>query len=123
MVVEYMAMFLNPNNMNFKETVWAVDGNHPWKAWTSGRDAACPESTGKTGTHVGQDTALWQPGPVPAAPDKQTVTATLPQHGSLALQDTGQEDLLQRRWRAEIPVGTRKGLPEGRCRVLQGSYP
>ena len=28
---------------------------------------------------------------------KQTVTATLPQHGSLALQDTGQEDLLQRR--------------------------
>ena len=34
---------------------------------------------------------------VPAAPDKQTVTATLPQHGSLALQDTGQEDLLQRR--------------------------
>ena len=40
-----------------------------------------------------------------------------------ALPYAGQEDLLQRDGRSDIPHRTCQGLQEGRYRVLQGSYP
>ena len=44
-----------------------------------------------------------QSGLVHAASDKQAHPATLPQCRRIALQDTGQENLLQRGGRADIP--------------------
>ena len=43
--------------------------------------------------------------------------------GALALQDARQKDLLQRGGRADVPLRTCKGLPQGRYSLLQGSYP
>ena len=53
----------------------------------------------------------------------KTHPPTLPQRRRIALQDAGQEDLLQRGGRADIPFQPYQGLQKGRYSLLQGSYP
>ena len=55
--------------------------------------------------------------------NQQAHPATLPQHRRAALQDARQKDLLQRGGRADVPLRTCKGLPQGRYSLLQGPYP
>ena len=43
--------------------------------------------------------------------------------GALPYKDAGQEDLLQRGGRADIPFQPYQGLQKGRYSLLQGSYP
>ena len=48
---------------------------------------------------------------------------TLQRYRSIGLQDARQKDLLQRGGRADVPLRTCKGLPQGRYSLLQGPYP
>lgn len=43
--------------------------------------------------------------------------------GALPYKTLGKKDLLQRGGRADVPLRTCKGLPQGRYSLLQGSYP
>ena len=100
-----------------------LDAEGDGTARPSGRDAALHAAVRQSPEPDGRDQAFRQPRPVHAAPDQQAHPATLPQHRCAALQDTWKKDLLQRGGRADVPLRTCKGFPQGRHSLLQGSYP
>ena len=100
-----------------------LDAEADGTARPSGRTAAGNKDGGTTARPHGKHPPFRQSGPVHAAPDKQAHTATLPQRRCIALQDTGQENLLQRGGCADIPFQPYQGLQKRRYSLLQGSYP
>ena len=87
-----------------------MDAEADGTARPSGRTAAVHESGGATAHTLGKRPPFRQSGLVYAAPDKQAHASTLPQHRRIALQDTWEEDLLQRGRRADLPFQPCQGV-------------